>query len=139
DSPVAPGTGALRLDNQNPITVVNPSPGVTSVMATVRDGPEGTVVNTGGTLRLESLSAPMATELLTLNGPGVVDALGKNVGALENKSGDNTWDRPITLGSSSLIGVDGPTDTLTIDQSIGQSAAGNGLTKVGPGTLSFTG
>jgi autotransporter-associated beta strand protein len=133
DNPVAPGTGALRLDNQNPITVVNPSAGVTAVMATVRDGPEGTVVNSGATLQTQG-DLLMTTEALTLNGPGF-----NNAGALEDVSGNTTWDRPITLGSSSSVGVDRAGDTLTIDKSIGQSAAGSGLTKVGPGILNYAG
>jgi autotransporter-associated beta strand protein len=62
-------------------------------------------------------------------------------GALESVSGSNTWDSPVTLGSNALIGVDntGVGNNLTIDQAISDNGAGYGVTKVGLGTLVYSG
>jgi autotransporter-associated beta strand protein len=122
----------LGLDNQ-PALNWRGTPGVSVVIKTIQDGPEGTLVNSGGTLQLQGLGAPMTNEALTLNGLGF-----NNGGALENVSGNNTWQRPITLGSNASIGVDNGGETLTINQGIGQSSPGFGVTKFGVGTLLYS-
>src|SRR5262249_51451192 len=76
----------------------------------------------------------VTSEALTLNGLGFGGA-----GALENVSGHNTWANPITLGSNVAIGVDVPTDTLSIATSIGDLGGNFGVTKVGPGILDYSG
>src|ERR1019366_4396708 len=71
---------------------------------------------------------------LTLNGAGFAGN-----GALENTIGINTWgSSPVTLASNSPLGVD-DTSTLSISQAIGDSGAALGITKVGTGTLQYTG
>src|SRR5262249_29151928 len=84
-----------------------------------------------GTLQLQNLPAPMTTEDLTLNGPGY-----NNAGALENLNGNNTWQRPLHLGSNASIGVDNSAQMLTVNQGI--DGLGFGVTKVGPRTLDYT-
>src|SRR5207237_10326837 len=124
-----------------PHTHVPPTPsatlsgGVTAVVATLRDGPGGTLVNSGGTLQVQC-NITVSTENLTLNGTGF-----NGQGALENVSGSNTWNSPITLGSNTLIGVDslGAGNNLTISQAIGAGGRNFGVTKVGPGRLVYSG
>ena len=56
--------------------------------------------------------------------------------ALENVSGDNTWNGAITLGSS--IGISSRLNTLTLGGAIGDSSSGYGITKLGDGTVALT-
>jgi autotransporter-associated beta strand protein len=56
--------------------------------------------------------------------------------ALENVSGDNTWNGAITLGSS--IGISSLAGTLTLGGAIGESSSGYGITKVGDGTVALS-
>ena len=123
--------------------------GATAVVSTVADGGVGCRVDAGGTLALDLGSASGQTVTgvaLQLNGNG-----NGGVGALENISGDNTWQGPavvltpkipaITLSSSSAIGVaTGTTLTVGPDANNTPPIAGlttAALTKVGPGTLSL--
>jgi autotransporter-associated beta strand protein len=94
-------------------------------------GAGGTVVKSGGSLQLQG-GITLSSESLTLNGPG-----SNNAGALENVTGTNTWNNPILLGSNVSIGVDGPGDTLVINQPITDGGGGFGVTEVGPGTLDY--
>ncbi len=118
-----------------PQLVGNGTAGTTVSIATVQNGgpSAGTIVQNGATLQVQN-GITVSNEALTLNGPGF-----DNQGALANVSNNNTWDSSITLGSDSFIGVSQAGDTLTISQSIGQASAGLGVTKVGPGTLLYTG
>jgi len=127
--------GSLQYTNVPPMTSTTLSGGVTAVVATLRDGPGGTVVNSGGTLQVQG-NINVSTENLTLNGTGF-----NGQGALENVSGSNTWNSPITLGSNTLIGVDslGTGNNLTISQAIGDAGRNFGVTKTGPGTLVYSG
>ncbi len=133
--------------------------GNTPTNAQVNGGPLQTIVNTGpsgsGTLQLNPLNGVGMTidnETLTLNGPGVTQGLNQ-IGALDNKGGNNTWTGNVILGSNFpngqpvLIGseANGPNVTnLTIagvvmDRDLTQP--GNTslpLGKVGPGRLTFT-
>ncbi len=90
----------------------------------------GTVtVNDGGSLVL--LSGVSDNLSLTLNGTSTI------AGALVGDSGSTSWQGPITLASTSDIGVNA--GTLTISGAIGQGATPSSLTKVGPGTLVLSG
>src|SRR5262249_50124392 len=91
------------------------------------------VVNSGGSLQLQNLPGPMVTEDLTLNGLGF-----NNMGALENASGFNTWQRPLHLGSNASIGVDNTGQALFVNQGIDDAGLGFGVTKIGPGILDYT-
>jgi len=57
--------------------------------------------------------------------------------ALENVSGDNTFNGAITLGS--YIGISSLANTLTLGGAIGDSGSGYGITKLGAGTVVLSG
>src|SRR5437588_3140705 len=61
--------GSLQYTNVPPMTSTTLSGGVTAVVATLPDGPGGTVVNSGGTLQVQG-NINVSTENLTLNGTG---------------------------------------------------------------------
>jgi autotransporter-associated beta strand protein len=129
--------------------------GATALMSKVADGGVGALVQSGATLALDLSNAPSQTVsgvALQLNGTGT-----NGNGALENVSGNNTWEGPtspllprvpaITLNSNGTtiqndaIGVDAGT-TLTIQSDVNNPATPGlaGLTtaslhKVGAGTL----
>ncbi len=111
----------------------------------------GTTVHDGATLQLRG-GLTYKPEYLTLNGTGA----GGAAGALQNLSGANTWTGTISLGSAATIKSEAGS-TLTVN---GQVANGGylltidtegdarfnntisgkgGLTKTGPGTLTFGG
>jgi len=124
--------GSLALSNLPQMTaqgIALPNP----VVTTVEDGPEGTVVNSGGTLQLQG-NVTVSTEALTLNGQGF-----NSYGALQNPSGSNNgWNNnPIILGSDASFGVGTPEiDTVTV----GGSTTGTfSLTFNGQSTLTTSG
>src|SRR5205823_2428327 len=49
------------------------------------------------------------------------------------------WNRTITLGSDASIGVNVGTDTLAVNAAIVDNGGGFGVSKEGPGTLSYGG
>src|SRR5262249_35128906 len=125
--------GTLAIGNLPPL-ISAPSVGVTAKVTTIQDGPEGTVVNSGATLQLQG-NRNMTTENLTLNGLGF-----SNKGALEQVAGgSSTWALPVTLGSSASVGVDGGSDTVTLNRPVSDGGSGFGVTKFGPGTVDYTG
>ncbi|MEK7214936.1 MAG: autotransporter-associated beta strand repeat-containing protein, partial [Chloroflexota bacterium] len=100
----------------------------------------GTVVQSGAALELQGPASPgginpFNNEFLTLNGAGIA-----NTGALRNVQGDNRWQGPVTLQSTSAIGADGGTN-LTITGAVSDpnatGPAGGDLHKVGQGRLIF--
>src|ERR1700722_17278675 len=108
--------------------------GPTVTVATVNDGAEGTFVASGATLQVQG-NINVANEFLTLNGTGF-----NNAGALENVSGfTDTWASPVTLGSNSVISVDGVGDRLIISSPISDNGTAFGVTEIGPGTLDYQG
>jgi autotransporter-associated beta strand protein len=96
----------------------------------------------GASLQVQG-SINVSSEALHLGGPGF-----NNAGALESVSGNNGWvnaspspiplDNTIFLGGNTTIGADNGS-TLTINQTIFDSGLNYGLTKVGIGTVVFTG
>jgi large repetitive protein len=92
----------------------------------------GTTVNNGAVLELE---VSVAGQPLVLNGNGPAGN-----GALEDVLGNNTWAGPITLASSSAIGVDLDNQGNPLQLTITGEISGletSVLEKVGLGTLIF--
>lgn len=109
---------------------------IASVAPLLSGGISSTIVASGAALQLQSNTGFSEDSLkpLTLSGTGV-----NNGGALENVSGNNTWAAtPITLGSNVNLGADG-TSQLMIGQAIGDGGLGFGVTKVGSGTVVYSG
>ncbi len=129
--------GILALDNLNALT------------GAPYYGGRGTSVDAGATLQLWA-AGTYALDPLELNGPG-----GGGRGALENMTGNNTWQGPIRLNGNTTM-ASAADSTLTTKAEIGNegylltvNAVGNvdfaalimgagGLTKNGPGTMSFS-
>lgn len=128
------GTGVLRLAGTNTysgLTSVNAGTlEITngSALGTFASASQGTTVFGGATLRLAA--AITVSEPLTLNGFGI-----GNSGALRNFNGASTWAGPITLATSTAIGVDSAA-TLSI---VGVISGSFGITKLALGNLRFTG
>jgi autotransporter-associated beta strand protein len=139
------GPGTLFLPNGN--TYLGPTDiqaGIVNISNPTALGPvnsQGTTVENGGTLQLQASAIhplEVTSEALILNGSG--SASNHFNGALEgvgDKFSTNTWDGPVTLFSSSTIGVDHDT-TLVINGAIGQASISSDLTKVDIGKLVLT-
>jgi autotransporter-associated beta strand protein len=128
------GTGTLVLSTNNNYggtTFVNQ--GYVQIQAQLSLGltTNGTVVANGAELDVAPAAATTFAEPLTLNGSGVAPG---NLGALYNFSGNNTWTAPITLNTTSVIGVNSAT-MLAATGVISQASTPAGLTKEGAGTL----
>jgi autotransporter-associated beta strand protein len=95
-------------------------------------GGDGTFVTSGATVQLAN-NLLVQGKTLEITGTGV-----NGNGALENLSGNNTWQGSIILNGNATIGVDG-SSVLNADRSITESVGFSSLTKVGKGTLIFSG
>jgi autotransporter-associated beta strand protein len=93
-----------------------------------------TTVDTGCTIQLLATNQMATTGTLTLNGAG--GATGTQ-GALENKSGSNTFGAPIVLASNSTIASDSNNTLLTLTGGINNG--GNLLTISGTGNTTVSG
>jgi autotransporter-associated beta strand protein len=90
----------------------------------------GTVVNSGAILTL-LFGIHVGLEPLTLSGPGN----SASFGALDSQFGSNSWAGAISLATNSTIGVF-TNDFLNLS---GPISGTDGITKIGPGTLMFSG
>jgi autotransporter-associated beta strand protein len=114
--------------------------GVTSVdvATTIHGGLGGTTVASGATLQISG-STKISTESLTMSGTGV-----NGIGALDSLNGNNIWDAPIVLTGDTNIGAESGS-VLDFDQPIKENLSGMdvkhgaNVTKVGAGTIQFTG
>jgi autotransporter-associated beta strand protein len=108
-------------------------------------GGDGTFVTNGATLQIDETpgggSLTVTNKTLGLTGNGF-----NGQGALQNQTGNNTWNGPIILDGSATIEADSVTvgkvttpTTLTANQPISESVTASSLTKQGTGTLVFTG
>ncbi|MBM3993495.1 MAG: hypothetical protein FJ303_05000, partial [Planctomycetes bacterium] len=130
------------------ITASTSTAGASVAVSKVADGGITAIVSPGAALYLDSdpthnnssLSTP-ATQTLILNGAGP-----NNAGALRNVSGNNTWQGPITLQSSSTFAADATTQ-LTVSGVVRDpspapvppaSVIPPDVTKIGQGTLAFS-
>jgi len=105
------GSGSLTLDGANGhsgLTTVSSGALVVANSAALGTADAGTVVGSGGSLRLQG-GISVADESLFLSGfgPG-------GLGALQNISGDNTWSGDVTLGATSYNVVYCNAGSLTI-------------------------
>ncbi len=132
---IGAGTLFLPTANNNFLSTLIISQGVVNVSNAGALGgtTNGTTVASGATLQLQG-NITVANETLRLAGLGF-----GNKGALENVSGNNTWQGNVVLTADSAIGVDVSTDKLTLNRPISESGAGRGVTKVGPGLLDYVG
>jgi len=105
---------------------------VTSITALGASGAgNGTVVNTGGALRI-GIGGTIATELLTLNGAGVSSG-----GALVlDQNLASTWSGAITIGATGATVNVGSGSTFT--QGTAQMVVNGALTKTGNGLFALT-
>jgi uncharacterized delta-60 repeat protein len=127
--------GTLAGFDQPQMTAAG-SGGTTASVRTITDGSGGTLVN-GGTLQLAG-GLTYSGETLQLAGTGYNGA-----GALDVPVGAATWDGPVALTANATLAADtdsvhGPA-TLTVDQTIGDLGGGSTLTKIGTGTVVFSG
>jgi autotransporter-associated beta strand protein len=123
------GMGTLTLSVGNSYTgatVVNAGVVVANNATSFGTIAGGVNVASGASAQLQN-SITVGNEALTLNGTGV-----SSDGALRSTTGTNIWQGAVTLGSTSAIGVDA--GTLTLSGTITGSGS-NGLTKVGGAAL----
>jgi len=91
----------------------------------------GTTVASGATLALQGNITVAAGESLTVSGTGA-----GGVGALNNRSGDNTFGGPVTLAANTTLGA--TAGTLTLSGALGQSGGSRDLATAGAGNLVLT-
>jgi autotransporter-associated beta strand protein len=150
---VKAGNGTMMLNNNNTYTgTTSVTEGILNIQ-TGTDGSDrsglgegggtsakGTSVSSGATLQLEHLGPPLTgiavtSEHLTISGSGM-----GGLGALNSKSGDNTWGATgntfINLAADARI--NSTAGTLTISGNIG-SDANNALTVGGAGNTTISG
>ena len=125
-------------------TTASGSPVITNISSTSQLAPGMAVSGANipaGAVIVSVDSATQVTLNLNATAAGNSSALAFNAvsGALENVLGANTWgSSSVTLATNSTIGVD-DTSTLIISQPIGDAGLGLGITKLGTGTLQYTG
>ncbi|HEX3658961.1 MAG TPA: autotransporter-associated beta strand repeat-containing protein [Pirellulales bacterium] len=121
--------------------------GAAATVATLLPGEQGTAVASGAELDLVG-NLTIGDEPLTISGEGFggnITGVGAGAGALRNVSGTSTWGNgtttftlgPTTANLFTTLGTD--SGQLTLDGSVMQAVTGDGLNKVGAGTLVYAG
>jgi autotransporter-associated beta strand protein len=130
------------LANTTIPVLVTGTGGVIAAAGTVAQGGIDTIVDSGATLAIDSSQSgtpagfTVDSHTLTLNGTGV-----NGEGALYNAAGNNTWQGPIFLASTSYVGANTATtlslsNTMTADGTIAFGTSD--LNIVDLGTVQFT-
>lgn len=127
------GTGQLILAGANTFT------GATDIFAgSLRiqsAGALGTAANSGNTTVASGAELQMTGNITTNNtGTLVLNGTGSGLGALQNVSGNNTWNSNISLGSASTVTSSTAGQTLTLG-----NASATSLFSMGANTLTFDG
>jgi autotransporter-associated beta strand protein len=122
-------TGAVNLAANGGIVLITNNDALGTGAAVSGDPNAGvTTVNSNAQLQLRgNLNVP---EQLILNGPGFV-----NDGAILNVSGNNTWSGQVQMDSNSSFGSN--SGDLTFSNTVSDLGAGDTVTKVGYGTVTF--
>jgi fibronectin-binding autotransporter adhesin len=135
---VASGTasGSVRFSGTNSNSanyVVNPNTKLIVGSATALGDAVGTTtVANGATIAFDLNGVYANAESLSVSGAGVTDA-SAGVGAVQNLSGNNTFNGPINFGGDTNIGV------VAGSLKLGGAASGGGsLTKTGAGALTIS-
>jgi autotransporter-associated beta strand protein len=120
--------GSLQFLDVPTLTSSTVSGGATAVIATVQDGPGGTVVNSGGTLQVQN-NITVSTGSLTLSGTGTA---AQQLIALSSSSGTFT----LTFNGATTAALNAASPTLAADI----QTALNGLASIGGagGSVSVT-
>ncbi len=147
--------GGALADESLPLMTTNnsTSTGTITTVAPLVSGSIGVVVASGAELDISapngSAGITIGDEPLSFSGAGFIGNItgsGFGPGAVRNLSGNNTWGistTPIIVGSGTTattfneIGAD--SGQLTFDGFIQQNVAGQGIDKVGPGTIAYGG
>jgi autotransporter-associated beta strand protein len=128
------GDGFLILGGSAPNTYAGKTTvnaGTASILVVAKDKalgdrPKGTTVNDGAALGFRNVNYTVA-EPVTISGAGPkLKSVGKNVGAIYNMEGKNSFAGPVTLAAASTIGA-APKTSLTFTSAVDK--AGNKLTE----------
>ncbi len=136
---VKSGSGTLAFTADNHLTGYNSKTTINEGILNIQNGgalgtdlngalSAGTVVNSGGTLQLQG-GITITAEGLWLNGNGMTVS-GQTIGALNNLSGNNTYNGLISLSSSSTINSSNSSNLLTIGTGGIAGTASTGSTQI---------
>jgi fibronectin-binding autotransporter adhesin len=129
----ATGTGTITLSGANTYTG---STTITAGAVNIQNGDAlGNASNTANTTVASGASLQMAGNITTTNaGTLVLNGTGTGSGALQNLSGNNTWNSNVTIASNATIFSSTAGNLLTLG-----NTAGTSLFTMGANTVTFDG